>query len=295
MADANYFKGNHAIKLGFTWRRTQVHSTSEWPGNDIITMHDGYPNMIAQVTAPWATDGETKYMSVYAGDTLTLKRMTINAGVRFDHQSASVLPSVSDAVPGWENLLPKVTAPGISNALSYDLLQPRVGLTYSVDDPQDAAARDLRDVHVADRDDRGRLHVGRAVRWAYFPSVDLNGNKLADDNEIDRKTLIDYSGFDPANPSASTGTTYHRIGDYGVRSAAAILGMNREKFCNFGVSASFTWRTSPSSTGGRWSTARTRARCSTGTTTCRSGPRPATCRPASTGRRAARTTCQSTG
>ena len=29
--DGNYFKGNHEIKFGFTWRKTEVHSTSQWP------------------------------------------------------------------------------------------------------------------------------------------------------------------------------------------------------------------------------------------------------------------------
>jgi len=243
VADANYFKGNHEIKLGFTWRKTQVHSTSEWPGNNILTMHDGYPSMIAQVTAPWASDGESKYSSFYIGDTLTLKRATINAGLRFDYSAASVLPSVSDAVSGWESLMPKVTAPGVENALTYKLIQPRIGMTYALDESRKTQ---LRATYAMFTNQIGTGEAGFMsvvqYRWAYFPAVDVNGNRLADNSEIDRSDLIDYGGFDPANPTAS-GKSIHRIGDYGVpKTHEVIVGLDRELFRNFGVNASFTWR-----------------------------------------------------
>ena len=243
VADANYFRGNHELKLGFTWRKTQVHSTSEWPGNNILTMHDGYPNMVAQVTAPYSSDGETKYISFYAGDTITLNRMTINAGVRYDYQSASLLESVSNQVAGFEGLMPTVTAPAATNLLTYKGLQPRLGLTYSLDESRKTQLRATYAMFTS------QIGTGAAsfmsvvqYRWAYFTAVDTNGNKLADLNEIDRDSLFDYSGFDPDNPAAS-GKPIHRVGDYGMpKTHEAIVGLDRELFRNFGVSASFTWR-----------------------------------------------------
>ena len=244
VADANYFKGNHEIKLGFTWRKTQVHSTSEYPGNNILTMHDGYPNMIAQITAPNATDAESKYSSFYIGDTVTLKRATINAGLRYDYSAASVLPSTSAAVSGWENLMPEVTAPGVSNALTYKIIQPRLGLTYALDESRKTQ---LRATYAMFTNQIGTTEASFMsvvqYRWAYFGAVDTNGNRKADNNEIDRSVLIDYGGFDPANPGQSTGKSIHRIGDYGVpKTHEVIAGLDRELFPNFGVSASFTWR-----------------------------------------------------
>ena len=242
--DANYFKGNHEIKAGFTWRKTQVHSTSEWPGNNILTMHDGYPNMVAQVTAPYASDGESKYISFYAGDTITLNRMTINAGLRYDRQTASILESVSAAVPGFEWLMPEVKAPAASNLLTFNGLQPRLGLTYSLDESRKTQLRATYSIFTS------QIGTGAAsfmsvvqYRWAYFSAVDTNGNKLADPSEIDPNSLFDYGGFDPENPGASGGEPIHRIGDYGnPKTHEAIAGLDRELFRNFGVSASFTWR-----------------------------------------------------
>ena len=34
--DANYFRGNQEFKFGYSWRKTEVHSTSQWP-NDYNT------------------------------------------------------------------------------------------------------------------------------------------------------------------------------------------------------------------------------------------------------------------
>ena len=142
VVDGNYFKGAHEIKFGFTWRKTEVHSFSEWPGgNNIFTYHDGYPDMLAQVTAPNVSDAQSKYLSFYAGDTITLNRATINLGLRFDNQVGSVLPSESAAVPGFENVLPKVVAPGIDSALTFNLLQPRVGVTYALDESRKTQLR----------------------------------------------------------------------------------------------------------------------------------------------------------
>jgi hypothetical protein len=243
VADANYFKGNHEIKLGYTWRKTQVHSTSQLPGdNEIWTIHDGYPNMIAQIAPLNASDGESKYQSFYVGDTLTLNRATINAGVRYDYQSASVLPSASPAVPGWD-LLPAVTAPGIDGVVTYKLLQPRVGMTYSLDESRKTQLRATYAMFTS-QIGSGTAGFMSAVqyRYIYYPATDLNGNKLADPNEIDRSHLLGWGGFDLENPSGA-GESIHRVGDYGVpKTHEVIAGMDRELFRNFGISGSFTWR-----------------------------------------------------
>ena len=49
--EGNYFRGRHEVKFGYGWRRADTDSTSTVPGNEIISYHDGYPNMIAEVTA----------------------------------------------------------------------------------------------------------------------------------------------------------------------------------------------------------------------------------------------------
>ena len=57
--------GRHEVKVGFGYRTADVESSyTAVPGNGIMTYHDGYPNMIAEITA-WNefTSTGAKYMS----------------------------------------------------------------------------------------------------------------------------------------------------------------------------------------------------------------------------------------
>ena len=172
IVDGNYFKGNHEIKFGFSWRKSEVHSTTTY-GQDYYSMDNnpgplisgsGYPYMLVQVTPVNATDGGAKYTNFYVGDTISLKRMTINAGIRYDHQVASVMPSTSPSPANANNLLPSITAPGVDGAMTFnpDPATSRDHLLAHTGS-QDPVACHLCDVHVADRHHDGQLPLGGAV------------------------------------------------------------------------------------------------------------------------------------
>jgi hypothetical protein len=255
--DANYFRGNQEFKFGYSWRKTEVHSTSQWP-NDYYTYYnyaDGQtPIMTVNVAALQPSDGGSKYQSFYAGDTITMDRATINLGVRFDHQTASVLPSTSPAsmAPGAAAYLPQVTAPGVANAIKQTAIQPRVGITYALDESRKTQ---LRATYSMFTDQIGSgtasfLSVAQ-YRWYYVDVPDLNGNHIADPNEFPTDPAIyaaainngDYGGFDPTNPGGSASTSFNKVGDYGApRTHEVIVGVDRELMPNFGLNASFTYR-----------------------------------------------------
>ncbi len=259
--DGNYFKGNHEIKFGFTWRKATTSSTSTW-GQDYISddggwgfptvSGSGYPYLGVQFNAPYATEVSSNYMSFYVGDTISLKRMTINAGLRFDHQVANVLPVVMAApkntVPA--DLLPAVTAPGVDNALTYDLPQPRVGLTYALDQSNKTQLRATYAMFTSQigTGQAGFLSVAQ-YRGFYVDAKDLNGDRIAQPNEMLWNTFNthmadgNYWGFDPANPSAPPTDSIHKVGNYGnPKTHEFIIGVDRELLPNFGVSASYTYR-----------------------------------------------------
>ncbi len=255
--DANYFRGNQEFKFGYSWRKTEVHSTSQWP-NDYYTYYNyaagEAPIMTVNVAALQPGDGASKYQSFYAGDTITLNRATINLGVRFDHQTASVLPSTSPAsmAPGAAAYLPAVTAPGVANAIKQNVIQPRVGITYALDESRKTQ---LRATYSMFTDQIGSGTAGflsvAQYRWYYVDVVDQNGNHIADPNEFPTDPAVyaadinngDYGGFDPSNPGGSTTTSFHSVGDYGApRTHELIVGVDRELMPNFGLSASFTYR-----------------------------------------------------
>jgi hypothetical protein len=257
IVDGNYFKGVHEIKFGFAWRKAEVHSTSTW-GQDYYSEADapgylinaGYPYLGVNLNAPYASDVSAKYLNMYIGDTISLKRMTINAGVRLDNQVASVLPSVQAAPKNANNILPAVTAPGVDNALTFRLWQPRVGLTYSLTEDRKTQLRATYAMFTSQIGAGAASFMSVAqYRGFYLDAKDLNGDHIAQPNEFLWNTYNahiangDYWGYNPANPSAITTTSIHSIGDYGnPKTHEFIVGVDHELMPNFGISASYTWR-----------------------------------------------------
>jgi Carboxypeptidase regulatory-like domain/TonB-dependent Receptor Plug Domain len=260
VVDGNYFKGNHEIKFGFSWRRATTNSTTTW-GQDYYSIADfnslvtpgaaGYPYMGVQITPPYASNTQSKYMNLYVGDTISLKRMTINAGIRFDHQAASVLPATSAApiTAQAPAMLPAITAPGVNNALVYNLVQPRAGVTYSLTEDRKTQLRATYSMFTSQIGTGAASFLSVAqYRWFYLDAKDLNGDHIVQPNEILWNSYAahiangDFGGFNGSNPS-QVATTINKVGSYGnPKTHEFIVGVDRELIPNLGISASYTYR-----------------------------------------------------
>jgi hypothetical protein len=245
MAEGSYFRGKHEVTFGASWRRVTMRAGSAWSssrGDGVVSYHIGYPDILATVVSPWETAARAYYGAGWVGDTVTLARATINAGIRFDWQRDDALAVSEPAVPGFEQWLPAVSAPAVPGAIAWTSVAPRVGVTYALDE---AGRTQVRGSYAmfASQLGNGTSGVISAVQYRYaaFYAVDRNGSRTADPDEIDTSVLLGWSGFDPSNPgNAQTSNT---IGDYGVpKIHEVVVGLDREVWENVAVSASLTWR-----------------------------------------------------
>jgi hypothetical protein len=217
----------------------------------IHTTHDGYPNMIADIWVPTASATNVNVTHAFIGDTMTWNRLTLNAGLRWDRQSAGVLSTTQAGFGPFSSLLPDLTAPAVEDAIVYNSIAPRVGLTYALNDSRKTLARAS---YAAFADQIGTATVSFlstvADRGLYVYDVqDLNGNKIVDPNEVGG--IADCSdtgprcypyGFDITNPGA-TGGSPHTIGDHKTPMTHEFaLGLDHELMPNFGISGTFTFR-----------------------------------------------------
>jgi carboxypeptidase family protein/TonB-dependent receptor-like protein len=120
---ANYVTGSHAFKFGMTdmWGtrnyRYDTNQSQAWAFNR------GIPTTITEYARPLIdTEHLKSALGVYAQDRWTVKRLTLNAGVRFDYHNAYVpvqdlaaIPFVAarhydeiDNVPDWKDLSPRI-------------------------------------------------------------------------------------------------------------------------------------------------------------------------------------------
>jgi hypothetical protein len=256
--DGNLFRGRHEIKFGYTWRKADVDSTSLIPGyggtNGIVTYHDGYPNMIAEVGV-WndTTAAGAVYQNFYVGDTITFDRMTLNLGLNWGHAAASVRGATQGGNPILPTLLPDLTSTARKDEITASAPTPRIGVSYALDDARRTIARASYGMFVSQLNATSASFMSTTTyRGVYFYDVvDLNGNRVVDpaeiagrgcDNAIANAGQCNWYGFDVASPGEA-GTPIHSVGDFSTpKTHEFLLGLDRELMPNFGVSGTFTYR-----------------------------------------------------
>ena len=238
--DGNVFKGRHELKFGFGWRKAAVTSESGWPGG-YYTVHNGYPNMDVTVVRNWAAAGEGVYWGGYLGDTISLNRLTLNLGVRWDYGYNNVLPATVPANPLDPTLLPGLTASSQDKAFDGNLVTPRLGLTYALDDNRRTILRASYAMFASQLSATLAASTVSQIpyySYVYYTAVDRNGNQVADTGELE--SFEGVGGFDPANP---LGGNPDKFGDYGTpKTHEVVFGVEHELFRNFGISGNVTWR-----------------------------------------------------
>ncbi len=239
--EGNHFRGSHDFKFGFGYRKSAVTSQSGWP-TGAYSIHIGYPDMYTVVVRDWANKANSKYLSGFIGDQISLNRLTLNAGVRWDRQVAN-LEAASVPLNSLDSTrLPALTAAGKDGVVTYNSITPRLGLTYALTESRKTIVR-ASYAMFASQLDSTRGYVTSPIpgySYVYYYTTDTNGNKIADPAEIAAGTFAGTFGFDPANP---LGGNPDKIGDYKVpKTHEFVVGFEHEIMKNFGFSTNVTWR-----------------------------------------------------
>jgi hypothetical protein len=240
--DGNYFRGRHEVKFGYAWRKFPDDSVSQWPGSKIITYWVGYPDLYVKVARDSLIKADARYQDLYVSDTITMDRMTLILGARWDRQTSSLLSTTVPGVPGFD-LLPSVTSPEVKNAVVYNTFLPRLGLVYSLDENRKTQVRASYSMFASQLPAADANFVATTLyNYIYYLGVDTNGDHIAQLNEI----LFDaglqgYYNVDPSNPTRLE--SVNRFGDVKAPLTQEFLvGMDHELMPNFALSASFTYR-----------------------------------------------------
>src|SRR5712671_6768570 len=132
-----YVTGSHAFKAGFTTQEAWHHAWYDdngpgaglGPGLVAYTFFNGLPSQVTQYAEPVTFSERLKVnLGIYAQDQWTVKRLTLNLGIRYDYFNAFVpaqdlgagpfVPARSynevNCVPCWKDINPRLAA-------SYDL------------------------------------------------------------------------------------------------------------------------------------------------------------------------------
>jgi len=241
--DANYFARNHELKFGAAWRSTPVTTEQIWPASHLIASWDGYPNMFVQVARDYQSATEGKYLNGFITDTISMDRLTLIAGVRFDRQESSLGASNVPGVAGIP-ILPAISAPAVKGVYTWNNVTPRVGFTYAIDDRRKSIVRGSYAMFASQLPgDQAKFVSPVQYSYAYYNAVDRNADGIAQIGEVlFNQGLQGYTGFDPTDPTRLS--TVNTV-DPDLKAPVThelLIGMDREIVPNFGVSATFTYR-----------------------------------------------------
>lgn len=212
-ASATYVTGAHSLKVGMVVRTTWDLSSAK-AGQDMqFTLRNGSPISIMQTATPWERVQEIRpNLGVFAQDQWTVRRLTLNAGVRFDYFRARTtethlpaarwvpardFPAVED-VPNWKDINPRL-------GVAYDLFGTGMtALKFSVNRYVNGEATET----AAANHPLTRSVVRVTRNWTdgngdFIPDCDLK-NPLANNGVYDTCGIISNLNFGLNNPNATT-------------------------------------------------------------------------------------------
>ena len=226
--NANYFRGDHELKFGFTWRHFGSDVDLAWPGGQ-YNLHLGYPLMLAIMVPEGYERNEAQYLSFYAGDTISLDRLTVDVGVRFDRSTSSGLAVSRPAHALVPDVLPALTSVARPNTHTYNVLAPRVGVSYALGEDSDTLVRASYGQFASQLSAGAAGFLGGPVPYSYvyYLAVDDNGDGVTQLSELATGPLGSY-GFDLSDPTDQS--TVNRIADdlSSPRTHELIFGIDQE-------------------------------------------------------------------
>ena len=129
----NAMGASHDLKYGWGFRRADSTARDLYPGNMILAIENSPTDFQARIYREGFGANRASYLDFYAGDTITRGRLTISAGIRYDHQWGKALPSKTQANKAFPNLVPGLVFPGYDAPFKWNNVSPRAGITYALD------------------------------------------------------------------------------------------------------------------------------------------------------------------
>jgi hypothetical protein len=240
--DANWFSGRHEVRFGGAWRRVDDFTDFSWGGGvlnfEVPSLGPG--GYVMAIFRPYIQENFANYNHLYVSDTLTWDRVTLNAGLRYDHTSNSAKAADVPAHQLVPDLMPAYSSAAVDDAVTWNSLSPRIGVSYALDANRKTIVRGsyasfASQLQVATA---GTI-AANSYGYAYYIGIDGNSNGRIEREEIE-PGAIGAVGIDPDNPTVTVNAIDSDL--KAPRSHEIVFGVDHELMKNFAISGSFTWR-----------------------------------------------------
>ncbi len=198
--DASYFfttgsSVNHELNIGGRFREFLQNSDFSWGPRDVFHRTFSFgPTTIAHRGQTGMAISE--YTAIWAQDTITLGRATINAGLRFDDQGGynQAFNRPEHPIAAYRSVFPETDFKGGDASFSWGHVAPRIGATYALGEERKTLVR------ASFSQFYNQMESGWITRGSPFGDVygyfDTVGGEL-----------VNWAGFDPNDPLKVVDTT----------------------------------------------------------------------------------------
>ena len=240
----NAMGSTHDLKYGAGYRRVDAVSGTIWPGNGILAIENSPTDLRAQVFRQGYGGNRAEYVSLYVGDTIAHKQLTVDVGVRYDRQWGKALPATTSANPAFATLVPGLSFAGYDTPFTWNNISPRAGLTYALDESRKTIARvsysrysGQLETGTVGATNPSSTAVSATYRW-----VDTNGDHFAQANEVLTNQFITAAGgFNPAAPTAVTSANVLDTNLKAPITNSVVAGVERELRPNLALQANYSY------------------------------------------------------
>ncbi len=124
-----YVTGSHTAKVGVQFGTGNERNSNDANADLVQLYRNGVADSVRVFNTPTnANDAMNRDLGVYAQDAWTVKRMTLNAGVRMDHFNSSMMPTTLPA----GRFAPIRVFEGQKNLPNWTNFSPRLGIAYDL-------------------------------------------------------------------------------------------------------------------------------------------------------------------
>ena len=245
MIDASWFRGRHEARFGGSWRHIGAEQDFNWGGGVLNLEANRTTGLVIPVfIRPYTLRTEGTYTGLYFGDTIGWDRLTAQIALRYDRTTNSALETEVLPHPLVPEILPGFTAPAVSNAIEWNALSPRVGVSYALGANRKTVARASYSSFASQLGvQQAALASAAAYAYTYYLAIDANR-----DQQITRSEILFNQGaqgavgVDLSNPTSTQSVNQIDSDLTSPRTQEIVLGLDRELPWNVALSTSFTWR-----------------------------------------------------
>jgi hypothetical protein len=195
----------HEFKLGFTYRTAPVSSLTKWPFDTRTYQRPAGTASRVYITREGNIRSDSSFYQAYISDTLTMKNLTVNVGVRYDQQQAHNRASTAEANHDFPDILPAIAQSETDAPFKWKNFSPRIGITYALGPDNGKTLIRASYGRFVDNLGGAVLYWNNNAQYGYlrYKWTDANGDHIAQRGEVDFNSLQGFYNIDPNNPTAA--------------------------------------------------------------------------------------------